>query len=207
MASADPLVEAYGTDRVVPIYIDLAKPMSIKKAASLAQDVQVVVNNAGVLELANPLDENAIPALEYQIQINVYGLVHMSQQFVPVLEKNGGGAFVQLNSTSSLRCAKSMFATYSASKAAAYSITQGLRASLRDTLVLSVHPGPIATDMVDQFGGRKSAEPASQVADCVVDAMKKGEFLVYTDTASRAIGNLYESFATNVIEPQSKYSE
>lgn len=207
LSSAEPLVETHGSTKVVPIYIDLQKPESIKEAANHVRDVQVVVNNAGVLDMAEPLSENAIDALEHQMDVNVYGLVHMAQHFVPILELNGGGSLVQINSTSSLRCPNPKFFAYAASKHAAFAVVQGLRASLKNTLVVSVHPGPIATDMVDQFGGRDRSEPAFQVADAVVDALMKGTFLVYPDTKSRAIGKAYESFATSVVEPNSKYFE
>ena len=207
LSSAEPLVEMHGSSKVVPIYIDLQKPESIEEAAKHVRDVQVVVNNAGVLNMAEPLSENAIVALKHQMDVNVYGLVHMAQHFVPILERNGGGSLVQINSTSSLRCPGPTFFAYSASKHASFAVVQGLRASLEDTLVVSVHPGPIATDMVDQFGGRDRSEPAFQVADAVVDALRKGTFLVYPDTTSRAIGKAYESFATTVIEPNSKHSK
>jgi NAD(P)-dependent dehydrogenase (short-subunit alcohol dehydrogenase family) len=249
VSTADNLVQVHGIDRVVPVYMDLSKPDTIRDAATnLTRDVQIVVNNAGVLEMAHPLNystrgENTkeeeeeeenhdnhhhhhhkhkndqhdpphdnnnnnnnntqqnhfLSALEYQMEINVYGLVHVVQQYVPLLQKNGNGAFVQINSVSSLRCPHSQFAAYSASKAASYSILQGLRDSLKDDddmVVMSVHPGPIATDMVDQFGGRDRAEPAIQVADSIMKGLEKGDFLVYTDSRSRETGNIYNSFAT-----------
>mmetsp|Transcript_10820 Transcript_10820/g.16624 ORF Transcript_10820/g.16624 Transcript_10820/m.16624 type:complete len:252 (-) Transcript_10820:138-893(-) len=200
LSKASALVDIYGTDKLVPIYIDLENPASIEEAATVANDVQVVINNAGVLDLVKPMSENAMPALQHQMEVNVYGLVHMAQHFVPVLESNGGGAFVQINSLSSLRCPGPKFFAYAASKSAAFAVVQGLRTSLKNTLVVSVHPGPIATDMVDQFGGRDRAEPPSRVADTLVDAMKKGEFLVYPDRTAREIGSAYEGFAKNIIE-------
>merc|ERR1711862_33380 len=200
LSKADALVDLYGTDRLVPIYIDLQNPASIEEAAKVATDVQVVVNNAGVLDLLEPMSENAMTALQYLMEVNVYGFVYMAQYFVPVLEENGGGALVQINSLSSLRCPGSKFFAYAASKHAAFAVVQGLRSSLKNTLVMSVHPGPIATDMVDQFGAGDRAEPPSQVADTLVDAMKKGEFMVYPDSKAHEIGGAYQSFAKDIIE-------
>mmetsp|Transcript_19953 Transcript_19953/g.30210 ORF Transcript_19953/g.30210 Transcript_19953/m.30210 type:complete len:255 (+) Transcript_19953:39-803(+) len=204
ISSVDPLVELHGADKLIPIHIDLQKVSSIQEAAKIATDVQVVVNNGGVLDLTSPLSENAISSLEFQMDVNVYGLMHMAQNFVPILVKNGGGSFVQLNSLSSLRCPANNFFAYAASKSASFAITQSLRTSLPNTLVVSVHPGPIATDMVDAFGGGSKAEPASQVADALVEAMKKGEFMVYPDSKSREIGDAYKSFQEKVIEPCTK---
>lgn len=145
--SAKPLVDQFG-GKVVPIKLDLSDPQTILDAAKAATDVQVVVNNAGILKPASPLDEHAIQTMLEEIDVNVFGLIRVAQAFAGVLKANGGGAFVQLNSVASLKSFPD-FATYCASKAAAYSITQALREKLGEqgTAVLSVHPGPIATDM------------------------------------------------------------
>jgi len=70
---------------------------------------------------------------------------------------------------------------------------------------MSVHPGPIATDMVDQFDGRSKSESPSQVVDAIVQGLKEGTFLVYTDTFSKNMGDSYQTFATDVVEPSSRY--
>ena len=198
--AASPLVEAYG-DRVVPVQIDVGEPAMIAAAAVQAQDVQVVVNNAGVLRASTPLADDAIESLTFEMKINVFGLIRMAQAFAPVLKANGGGAFVQLNSVASMKCF-SAFATYSASKAAAYSITQALRELLGEqgTAVLSVHPGPIATDMADSAGMGEIAEPPSIVAESIVAALKAGDFHVFPDSMAKEVGSTYQSFADNIVE-------
>lgn len=200
LESAAPLVEKY-SDKVVPIYIDLATPQSITDAAQTASDVEVVVNNAGVLKTSTPLAEDAIASLKYEMDVNVYGLMTMAKAFAPVLKANGGGVFAQLNSVVSMK-SFSNFSTYSASKAAAYSITQALRELLveQGTTVLSVHPGPIATDMGDAAGLTEIAEPPTLVAEAMIDALKSGEFHVFPGTMAKQIGGAYQSFAKNVVE-------
>ena len=200
LESAASLVEQYG-DQVVPIYVDLADPESIAAAAQTAADVEVVINNAGAFQAASPLDETAIATLDFQMNINVHGLIRMAQAFAPVLKANGGGVFAQLNSVVSMK-AFSNFATYSASKAAAYAITQALRELLskQGTTVLSVHPGPIATDMGDAAGLTEIAESPTLVADGIIHALQVGEFHVFPDTMAKQIGGAYQSFATNVVE-------
>ena len=200
LGAAAPLVEAYG-DRIVPIQIDVGEPAMIAAAAVQAQDVQVVVNNAGVLRASTPLADDAIESLTFEMKINVFGLIRMAQAFAPVLKANGGGAFVQLNSVASMKCF-SAFATYSASKAAAYSITQALRELLGEqgTAVLSVHPGPIATDMADSAGMGEIAEPPSIVAESIVAALKAGDFHVFPDSMAKEVGSTYQSFADNIVE-------
>lgn len=197
LESASVLVEKYG-NQVVPVQIDLNDPDSIVTAAKAAKDVQMVVNNAGVSTSSTPLALDAISSLEFHMNSNVYGLIRMAQAFAPVLKANGGGVFAQINSVVSLK-AFSNFATYSASKAAAYSITQALREVLSEqgTIVLSVHPGPIATDMADAAGLTEVAEPPRLVAEAMIEALKNGEFHVFPDSVAKQIGSAYESFASN----------
>ncbi len=137
------------------------------------------------------------------MNVNVYGLIHTARAFAPVLKANGGGAFVQLNSVASLKTFPD-FATYCASKAAAYAITQGLRDVLADqgTAVLSVHPGPIATDMATNAGFGDIADPPSMVSEGIVTALAKGEFHLFPDTMAQQIGSAFASFAENVVEAQ-----
>lgn len=146
----------------VPLRIDLNGEDSIAQASEIAQDVQVIVNSGGILDVAPPLSADAVLVMQKQMETNVYGMMHMARYFMPILERNTNGCFVQINSASSMRCKGDQFGGYAASKAASYMYTQSLRASTSTTRILSVHPGPIATDMVNQYGAAE-AEDASQV--------------------------------------------
>lgn len=199
--SVQSAVDKYG-DRVEALKIDLAHSETITAAAQRAADTQIVVNNAGVLKSADPFAEDAIQALQFQMEINVIGLMRMAQAFAPVLRKNGGGAFVQLNSVASLR-AFPAFCTYAASKAASYSVTQALRESFagQGTVVVSVHPGPIDTDMANSAGLGDIAEPPSLVSEGIVQALRTGEMHVFPDTVAQELWTHYEPFVRHVVEP------
>jgi NAD(P)-dependent dehydrogenase (short-subunit alcohol dehydrogenase family) len=199
-ASAEALVAASG-GRVVPVPLDLERPETIEAAAAACRDVQLVVNNAGVLRRAEVLSPEAEDALRFEIEVNVFGPLRVARAFAPVIAAHGGGAFVQINSVVSLRSFPD-FATYAASKAAAYSITQALREVLaaQGTQVVSVHPGPIATDMADAAGLGAIAEPPSLVADSLITALAEGRFHAFPDTMARSVGAAYESFARSVVE-------
>jgi NAD(P)-dependent dehydrogenase (short-subunit alcohol dehydrogenase family) len=200
LESAKPVVDIYGGS-VVPLVIDLRKPETITAAAQSAADVEIVINNAGILKTANPLANHAIQTLGDEIEVNVYGLIRMAQAFALVLKSNGGGAFVQLNSVASLKTFAEV-TTYSTSKAAAYSITQGLRETMREqgTIVVSVHPGPIATDMANAAGLADIAEPASLVSDCIIEALRKEEFHAFPDSVAKQFEAAYAGFANTIIE-------
>lgn len=197
--SAEPLVATYG-EKVVPIQVDLANEESIIAAAKTAKDVEILVNNAGVSGYSSIFDDKALETLAFELDINLYGLVRIARAFSPVLKANGGGAFVQLNSVGSLKTFPSL-ATYCASKAASYAITQALKETLAEqgTSVVSVHPGPIKTEMLDGTGFEEIAEPPSFVADGIIEALKNGEFHLFPDTLAKQIGSAYQGFAENVI--------
>lgn len=204
-ASTNDLVARFG-DHVVPLYTDLSVPESIESAAKTASDVNVVVNNAGILKLADPLNDDVEELFNQELTINTFGLLRMAKAFIPVLEKNSGGSFVQLNSVASIKNFAG-FTTYSASKAAAYSLTQGLRDQVTDKgiQVLSVHPGPIATDMADEAGMGEMGEPTSVVSEGIVNALKAGDFHLFPDSMAKQFESAYNSYATNFIEtPQAE---
>jgi len=200
LESLNVLIAAHG-DRIVPLRIDLNDPDSITSAAQEATDVEIVINNAGTANVANPLAGNAVAALQEEMEVNVYGLMRMAQAFAPVLKVNGGGALAQLNSIASMKNFAD-FATYSASKAASYSITQALRNTLQaqGTRVVSVHPGPIATEMANSLGIIEIAEPAELVPQAIIAAIESGDFHAFPDTMARQVGAVYRDFASNIVE-------
>ncbi|HBR96586.1 MAG TPA: short-chain dehydrogenase, partial [Gammaproteobacteria bacterium] len=173
LESLNPLL-TQASEHIVPLHIDLNQPETITAAASVATDVEIVVNNAGILNAANPLNTDAVALLQEEIDVNVYGLIRVAQAFAPVLKANGGGALAQLNSIVSMKTFAD-FTTYSASKAAAYSVTQALRDVLQsqNTRVVSVHPGPIATDMAAK-AGFDVADAPEVVPQAIIKALAEG---------------------------------
>ena len=121
---------------------------------------------------------------------------------------------MQINSVASMRCAVPNASTYSASKAASFSITQALREQLggQGVHVVSVHPGPINTDMLSDLPALVAiAPPTSIVAESLISSILSSTslppFLVYPDEKAKCMGRAYESFAKIVIEEGKAYGE
>ena len=150
-AFADALLDrgvATVTDpRLVPIRLDVTDPDRVAAVARELDDVQVVVNNAGVLHVGIPLSAS-LDVARVELETNYLSLVSITEAFAPVLERNGGGAFINVLSVFSW-VATPLLTTYSASKAAAWSFTNAARIELqrRGTQVVGVHAGPVDTDM------------------------------------------------------------
>ena len=200
LAKAGPLVEGHG-DKIIPLRIDYTDPDSIRAAAETATDVEIVVSNAGLLNGAPVTADDVFERFEEEIEVNVRGLLRMARAFGPILKANGGGAFVQMNSVASM-CSFPDFATYPASKAAAYSFTQALRGIFKEqgTQVLSVHPGPIDTDMAEKAGLADVADPVTVVSEGIVESLKQGDFHLFPDSMAHDMGAVYAEFARKVVE-------
>lgn len=211
LSTAQPLVEKYSNNnknKVVALYMDLTKPETIHAVATeTATDVDIVINNAGILSYTTPLAENVISQLQQEMQVNVYGFIHVAQAFAPILKD--GGMLCQINSVGSLRCPVSSVATYAASKAAAFSITQALRTSLKEqnTHVMSVHPGPIDTDMIagNTVLKKGDVESPQNVAQEIIKSIKAKDFLCYPDPKAKSLSKAYQPFSDYVFEQGKMY--
>lgn len=171
---------ALGDDRVVPVELDVTKQDQVDAAAALAGDVEVLINNSG-MGTGNPFLVAADPSkAQLELNVNYLGMLRMAIAFAPILKTNGGGAMVNILSISSLTNFP-FAASYSASKAAAHSLTQGLRVELngQGTLVTGVYPGPIDTDMAANLPYDK--ESPDVVAVKVFEAIAAGDEDVFPD--------------------------
>ena len=196
-ASTKDLQEKYG-EKVVTLQADLSDGKSIIKLAEQAQDVDIVVNNAGVGTPYATIGKDAEESLKQQLEVNVYGLLRVANAFAETLEKNKG-ALVQLNSVASIKNFPHL-SLYSASKAASYSLTQGIKADLeaKGVSVLSVHPGPIATDMGKAAGFDEASAP-SVVSEGIMTALEAGDFHLFPDEMAKQFEGAYQSFSDNIV--------
>ena len=171
---------------VIPVQLDVTNAVDIANAARACGDVSIVVNNAGILRSSASLASGAIDAARAELETNFFGPMRMAQAFSPVLRDNGGGALVNMLSVLSFVSAP-QGATYCASKAAAWSLTNSLRIELRrqGTLVVAVHAGYIDTDMAVGVDAEK-VSPQS-VASQIVAALEAGAEEVLADPISEMV--------------------
>ncbi|MFE3444486.1 SDR family oxidoreductase [Nocardia sp. NPDC059180] len=171
--SSDPRVEA--------LALDVTDPDSVTTAATVACDVDIVVNNAGAL-IPAPLLKAEISDVVATFETNVFGPLRITQAFAPILAANGGGALIDIHSVLSWG---SGAAAYGASKAAFWSLTNSLRLELaaQRTQVVGVHLGFADTEMVRHLPVDK-VDPA-EVAAAVFDGVEKGDSEVLVDEVTR----------------------
>jgi len=171
---------------VIPVKLDVTNVAEVAALAVQCPDVTLLVNNAGIGRTGGVTGGDAASLLRDHLETNLYGVLHMSHAFAPVLARNGGGAI--LNILSILSWVNTpMLGAYGISKAAAWSLTNSLREELRaqGTQVVGFHGGFIDTDMIRSFDVPKST-PADVVAQSYA-AIEAGETEVRVDEGTRQV--------------------
>lgn len=179
-------VVAMAPDRIIPLALDVTRPEEVAVVAQQAPDVNILINNAGVLGSGGLFTDQSVETAQWEMQTNYFGTLSMVRAFAPVLKRNGGGAIVNLLSIVSVVNAP-VFSSYSASKAALYSLTQGVRAELakQGTHVIGVFPGPVDTAMAEGVPMDKIAPIA--VAQATIRAIAEQIEEVYPDPTSQHV--------------------
>jgi NAD(P)-dependent dehydrogenase (short-subunit alcohol dehydrogenase family) len=174
---------------VVPIALDITDDDRVAAVAREAGDVDILVNNAGISAGQTFLRPADSKDAADEMRVNYFGTLAMMRAFAPVLKRNGGGAIVNVLSILS-HVSLPAAGSYSASKAAAFSLTQGVRAELasQGTLVIGLMPSFVDTDMTVQVSAPKISPSA--VADATVAAIQAGTEDVYPGDAGQVAAQL-----------------
>jgi NAD(P)-dependent dehydrogenase (short-subunit alcohol dehydrogenase family) len=172
-------VTGHDPQRVVPLQADVTDRAAVAALSNAGPDVTLLVNNAGVLDFGSILD-TPLETIDRQFATNFYGQLLMARAFAPVIERNGGGAIVNVLTVVALASMPGI-AAYNAAKAAAWSMTQSLRASLapRNIAVHAVFPGPVDTEMAAAIAIAKTS--AAEVAAAIVAGIGRGEEDIFPD--------------------------
>ncbi len=172
----------FDDDRVVPLAIDITDSATIDTAAGTANDIDVLINNAGTLQFGSVL-EMPVESVEADMNVNYYGTLAMARRFVPILEKRDEAALVNVVTIGAFVNFPGL-GGYSPSKAALFSVSQGLRIelALRGISVHTVNPGPIDTDMAKDLEMDKASP--EDTARRIVAGIENGDADIFPDDGS-----------------------
>ena len=192
-ASRRPLVHADA--RVTPVTLDVTNESQIQDAVEGVESLDILINNAGI---SLPGDDRG--AVEQHLAVNLFGTWGVTKAFLPSLTRTGG-AIVNVVSIGAF-AAVPVLPAYSISKAAAFSLTQSLRALLagQGVSVHAVMPGPIDTDMVRDLPVPKTS-PES-VARATFDGMESGDEEIFPDPMSETMAESWRTGAAKELERQ-----
>jgi NAD(P)-dependent dehydrogenase (short-subunit alcohol dehydrogenase family) len=189
---------AHPDGRVTPLTLDVTSAAQIQAAADQVESLDILVNNAGIA-LYDDLSDRAV--LERHLAVNLFGTYAMTQAFLPALARSGGAI---VNNVSLMALAPlPLTPAYAVSKAAAFNLTQSLRALLagQGVRVHAVLTGPTDTDMNRGFDIPK-ASPES-VARAIFDGVDNGEEDIFPDPMSHTLADSWRDGAVKALERES----
>lgn len=183
--------------RVTPLTLDVTSATQIQRAVEEIDGLDVLINNAGV---AIYDDLSKVEVIEQHLAVNSLGLLRVTNAFLPLLKRSKG--VVVNNLSLAALAALPMMPAYSISKAAAFNMTQSLRALLasQGVKVHAVVLGPIDTDMNRGLEIPK-ASPESAAAG-IFDGLERGEEEIFPDPASLSIAEGWRNGAVKAMERQ-----
>ena len=175
-------------DRAVPVRLDLTDPAQIAAAARTATGVRLLVNNAGAAAFADPFSADRA-AVAREMDTNYLGTFDVIRAFAPGMAAAGGGAVVNVLTLLSF-ASMPLMAGYSASKAAAHSLTQAIRPALaaQGITVHGVYPGGIDTDMLAGVEAPKAAP--RHVAGAILDGVQGDVLEIFPDPMAQQMAQL-----------------
>jgi NAD(P)-dependent dehydrogenase (short-subunit alcohol dehydrogenase family) len=185
--------------RVTPLALDVTNLSQIRQAAEQVDSLDVLINNAGVAiydDLSNP------DVIQQHLAVNFFGVLNVTRTFLPLL-KRAKGAIVNNLSMAGL-APLPIIPAYSLSKAAAFNMTQSLRAHLaaQGVTVHAVVLGPIDTDMNRGFEIPKATPAAA--AQGIFDGLEKDEEEIFPDPVSQSIADGWRNGTLKALEREFK---
>jgi NAD(P)-dependent dehydrogenase (short-subunit alcohol dehydrogenase family) len=188
---------AQSDERVTPVTLDVTNAEQIQRAVENVASLDILINNAGQTLFDDLSDRGAIERL---LAVNLFGPYGVSYAFLPLLTRSQG-AIVNVLSMAGL-AAVPFSPAYSISKAAAFSLTQSLRAlwAGRGVKVHAVLAGPVDTDMSRDLEIPK-ASPES-VARAIFDGVEKGDEDIFPDPMAQSISEAWRNGVSKVLERQ-----
>ncbi len=171
---------------VQALQLDVTRPEQIAAAARTALDVNLVINNAGIAQPGGFLAPDSEAVARRIFETNFFGVLNVSKAFAPVLKANGGGALINVLSVVSWVNGGEL-AAYSASKSAAWSLTNALRHELagQKTQVLGLHMAYVDTDLTRGFEVPKSS--AADIVQRTLDGLAAGDDEVLADAVTQHV--------------------
>ncbi len=187
----------FGDPRVAPLTLDVTNAAQIEQAAREASSLDVLINNAGI---ALYDDLSNVDVIEQSLAVNLFGSLKMSHAFLPALKRSKGAI---VNTLSLMALAPlPLTPAYGISKAAAFNMTQSLRALLagQGVTVHGVLLGPTDTDMTRGFEIPKASPEA--VARGIFDGLENKEEDIFADPASQSIAEGWRNGVAKAFERQ-----
>jgi len=186
-------------ERITPLILDVTNTSQIERAVEQVDSLDILINNAGI---AMYDDLSNVDILEKHLSVNFLGPLRMTQAFLPLLKRSKGSIVNNLSLVG--LAALPVIPSYSISKAAAFNMSQSLRALLAadGITVHSVVLGPIDTDMNRGFEIPKASTQSAALG--IFDGLENGEEDIFPDPTSLSIAQSWRAGVVKALEQQFK---
>ena len=170
----------------IPLQIDVTDPASIERAAKVATDVTLLINNAGSSTHQSLIDGD-LDLIRLEMDTHYYGTLAVTRAFAPIIEANGGGSILNVLSVLSWLHPAGAGA-YSGAKAAGWALTNAVRDELapRGIAVSGLHVAYMDTDMAAHIPADQKTDPAT-VAALALDGVAEGRPEILADDVTRGV--------------------
>ncbi|KQQ77008.1 SDR family oxidoreductase [Acinetobacter sp. Leaf130] len=172
---------------IVPVRLDVTSPDEAEELARKLGDVNLLINNAGIGGSGAILSPSSIDLLRDQFETNAVGPLRVTQAFAPILATHNSSAVINVISALSWATLPGVTGSYSASKAAAWALSNAMRQELKaqGTEVLSLHVAFMDTDMVRGLAGNKASPDV--IAQMTIAALERGESELLADEITQNV--------------------
>jgi len=183
--------------RVTSLTLDVTDVSQIRQAVDQVDALDVLINNAGI---ALYDDLSHFEVIERHLAVNLLGLLRVTHAFLPLLKRSRGS--IVNNLSLAALAALPVIPSYSISKAAAFNVTQSLRALLvaQGVAVHAVILGPVDTDMNRGFDVPKASP--EDAARGIFDGLDRGEEDIFPDATSLSIADAWRAGVVKALEHQ-----
>lgn len=178
---------------IKPITLDVTNPAQLKDVCENITSLDILINNAGIIDPALCSAADATEFARKEMEVNLFGPMQLTCGLLPALKQSKQALIVNIASIAAIANFPSI-GTYSISKAAMHSYSEGLRADLNkyNIIVMCVYPGPTDTRMAQ---GMEMDKPKPEsVAQKTLLSLEAGEYDVFPDDFAK---EMYRTFLTS----------
>ncbi|UQN08159.1 SDR family NAD(P)-dependent oxidoreductase [Deinococcus sp. QL22] len=177
-------------NRLIPVILDITNSDDIQRVKQTLPRLDLLINNAGTAFPSTYSAASALSSARQEMNTNYFGPLELSTALLELLRQSPNAGIINVSSIAGITNFKAL-GTYSASKAAAHFLTQGLRAEVGPAgiFVAGVYPGPVDTRMAAGFEMHKPS--AHEVAEVVLDAYQAAVEDIFPDAFSRAMADMF----------------
>ena len=175
---------------IKPIMLDVSNEEHVKLLVSKIDSLDILINNAGIINPSLCSSQDLISIARHEMDVNYFAPLQITQTLLPLLKKSNEAAIINISSIAAISSFPGIV-SYSSTKAAIHSYTQGLRAELTgdNIRVIGVYPGPVDTRMTEGWDVEKASP--EQIATKTLNLLNTNLNSIFPDSFSEKMYSVF----------------